>query len=309
MHDARAVFHRHIIAGDYTESPFSGVDPRDKLLVMHAGEVAALIARHHFVRHEFVSGLVILKFKLIGSRLENTVKEGFRHHYCNLLAIIGIKRTHRAIINRRPHAESAVRRQSPRRSRPGQEIRRAPPQHVFFRICNTELSYAGGVFNIAIASGLVQFMRTQARTRHRRIRLDSIAFIKIILFVQLCEEPPHALYIAVIVSDIGILEIHPIAHLVGKFRPLTGVFHHLGTTGGIIIVYAYFGAYVFFLDSEILFHAKFHRQAMGVPSGFTLDLIASHCFIAAHHILYGSGNDMMNAWLAVGRRRAFVKHK
>ena len=51
MHDARAVFHRHIIAGYYTESPFSGVDPRDKLLVMHAGEVAALIARHHFVRH------------------------------------------------------------------------------------------------------------------------------------------------------------------------------------------------------------------------------------------------------------------
>ena len=57
-------------------------------------------------------------------------------------------------------------------------------------------------------------MTTQTSTCGGRIRLDGVTFIEQILVVKLLEQPPQGLNILVVIGDIGIFHIHPIAHLV-----------------------------------------------------------------------------------------------
>ena len=48
---------------------------------------------------------------------------------------------------------------------------------------------------------------------------------------------------------------------------------------------------------------------MGIPAGFSVDLIALHSLVAAHGILESPGHYVMDSRLAVGRRRAFIEYE
>ena len=48
-----------------------------------------------------------------------------------------------------------------------------------------------------------------------RIWLDGVALVEKVLIVELLKQPPQTLYILVIVGDVRVLHVNPIAHLVG----------------------------------------------------------------------------------------------
>ncbi len=152
-------------------------------------------------------------------------------------------------------------------------------------------------------------MRAEARTGGGRIRLDAFPFIQETFFVYLLQEIPQSLYISVVISDIGILHIHPITYAVGKVHPLPGIFHHLGAAGIVILSHTYRLAYILFGDAELFLHAEFHRESVGVPSGLSPDEISCLCLITADGILDAPGHYVMNARHSVGRRRTLEKYE
>ena len=62
------------------------------------------------------------------------------------------------------------------------------------------------------------------------------------------------------------------------------------------------------VKSESFLHFKLHRQSVSVPSGLSRHLVSLHGAISRNHILDNTGEDMSDMRLAVGSRRAIIKH-
>ena len=114
------------------------------------------------------------------------------------------------------------------------------------------------VLNVAVTAGLVQLVARQAGAGGGTIGLNCITLIEQALVIQLLEKIPQCFYILIIISNIRVVGIHPIAHAFSKFCPLTGIFHNLAPAGIIIVVNADALAYVFLGDTEHFLHTKFH---------------------------------------------------
>ena len=98
-------------------------------------------------------------------------------------------------------------------------------------------------------------MATQTRTCHRRIGLNGVTLVQVTFLVELLQQVPQGLNILVIIRDIGVFHIHPVAHLLGQSLPFGSIFHDLCTAGGVVFVHADFLAYIFFFDAQFLLHA------------------------------------------------------
>ena len=117
-----------------------------------------------------------------------------------------------------------------------------------------ELSGTRQVFHVAVASRLVEFVRTQTRSCGRRVGLNSVTLIEIALLVQLFEQVPQGLYVLVVVRDIRMFQVHPITHLTGQFGPLGGVLHHFLAASGIVLVHTNLLADILFRDTQHFLH-------------------------------------------------------
>ena len=112
-----------------------------------------------------------------------------------------------------------------------------------------ELGGTGGVLDISVASRLVELVVGKTGAGRRRVGLYGVALVEQPFAVQLFEHPPQSFYVFVIVGDIRIVHIHPIAHKLGEIAPLRRVGHDLATTGLVILLYAYLAADILFGDA------------------------------------------------------------
>ena len=152
-------------------------------------------------------------------------------------------------------------------------------------------------------------MRRETRSGCRRIRLDSITLVEVAFLVQLLEQVPQGLDILVVVRDVRIVQIDPIAHLLGEVRPLFRVFHHLPTAGGVVLIHADLLTDVLFGDAEHLLHAQLHRQTVRVPARLAAYLITLHGLEAAERILDRTRHNVVNTRHTVRRRRTFEEQE
>ena len=204
------------------------------------------------------------------------------------------------IVDFRSDAEGGVGRQRPRRGSPCDDVT---------AVCEVELGCAGEVLDIAVATGLVEFVRAEACSGGRRVGLNGVTLVEVAFFVELFEQVPECLDVLVVVGDIGVVEVHPIAHLLGEVGPLARVFHHFAPARGVVFVHRNLLADILFGDAEHFLYAQFDGQAMGVPTGFTADLEALHGLEATESVLNGSRHDMVNTRHSVSRRRSFEEQK
>ena len=70
-------------------------------------------------------------------------------------------------------------------------------------------------------------MRAQSGAGSRRIWLDGLSLVEKPLVVNLLEEEPESLDVAVVICDVWIVHVHPVSYTLGHVHPLGGVFHHL----------------------------------------------------------------------------------
>ncbi len=141
------------------------------------------------------------------------------------------------------------------------------------------------------------------------VGLDGVALVEIAFLVELTEEPPYGLDVAVVVCDIGVGHVDPVAHAAGEVFPFAGILHHLAAAGGVVVIDRDFLADVLLGDAEILFNAKFDGETVGVPTGLAFHLIALHGLVAAENVLDGAGQDVVNAGFAIGGGRTFEKYE
>ena len=152
-------------------------------------------------------------------------------------------------------------------------------------------------------------MRTEAGAVCRRIRLNGVALVEQPFVVDFLQEIPQGFNVAVVVGDVRVCHVHPISYALGHVHPLFGIFHHLRAAGGVVFFYRYFGADIRLGDTQLLFHAQFYGQAVGIPTGTAFDLKAGLGLVSANSILDGTGHHMVYARHAVGTGRPFKKDK
>ena len=321
MYDTRTIFGSYIVTGNNAECltgrflPFPvfihchRFHPRNKLFVFHAYQIRSFIFTHYFERNQFVTRLIVFQRQFFRFLVKVSIKQSFRQHYGHLFPSISVVSLHSHIVYFRSYAQCRIRRQCPRSSGPCQEIRRSPFRHFGFRILHLELSYHSGVFHITVTARLVQLVRAQSCSGSRRVRLDGVAFIQQTFVIKLLQEPPQRFNIAVVISDIGILQIHPVTHLMSKVCPLFGKLHHVLTASCVVLGNRNGLSDILFGDMQCLFHTQFHRQSVSIPSGLTLYLEPFHGFIAAESIFNGTRHHVVNTRHTIGRGRSFIKHE
>ena len=143
-------------------------------------------------------------------------------------------------------------------------------------------------------------MAAEACTCGGRIGLDGVALVEQVLVVELLEQPPQALDILVVVGDVGVLHVHPVAHLVGKVGPLGGVHHHVLAATAVVVLNGNLGADVFLGDAQFLLHAEFHGQSVCIPTGLALHLEALHGLETAEGVLQRACQYMVDTRMSVG---------
>ena len=157
-------------------------------------------------------------------------------------------------------------------------------------------------------------MRTQSCSCCRRIRLDGVALIKQSLLIELLEQPPQRLDILVVISDIGIVEIHKVSHLLRQIAPLLCVHHHVLTTLLVVVLrrdvlVALLVVDIGLGDAEFFLHSQLYRQSVRIPASLTLHLETLHRLIAVESILNSTRQHVMDTRMTVGRGRPLKEYK
>ena len=129
-------------------------------------------------------------------------------------------------------------------------------------------------------------MRTEAGAIGRRIGLDCVSFIEQTLVINLLQKVPEGLYITIVVGDIRIVHIDPVAYPLCHIHPLCGIFHDLLTAGRIIFLDRYLGADISLRNPKFLLNTEFDRKTMGIPSGTAAYFEAGLSLVTADSILY-----------------------
>ncbi len=317
--DTRTVLGRHVVARDDAESLIGGVaplaalvrldglDPRQQLLVGHAHELRALVAAHHLVGHQFVSRLVGVEREPLGLLVEVGVEQRLGHHDRGLLACVGVVGAHGRVVDLRTHAQRRVRGERPRRGGPRQKRGGAPALHLGLGREDAELRHDGRVLHVAVAARLVQLVRREARAGGRRVGLDGVALVEQPLVEELLEQPPERLDVFVVVGDVGVLHVDPVAHLARELLPHARELHDGLAAGAVVLLDRDRAADVLLGDAQLLLHAQLDGQAVGVPARLAVDQIALLGLVAAEDVLDRAGHDVVDARHAVGRRGPFVE--
>ena len=211
VYDARTVGGGDVVARDDAERIAVGLYPRNQLFVADADE---------FVAAPALSGDFVGAFHLLGEVGGDEVAG----ENDGLLRLgIGVGAQHLDVFDRRTDGKRGVGGQGPRSGGPGQEVERAVvvAEEFFAQLVadDGELGRAGRVLDVAVAPGLVQFVGRKPGACCGRIGLNGVALVKQPFVEQLFEKPPKGLDVLVVVGDVGVVHVDPVAHLAGEVLP------------------------------------------------------------------------------------------
>ena len=150
-------------------------------------------------------------------------------------------------------------------------------------------------------------MRGQHRAGARAVPVNLVPAVKQVLVGELLQQPPHRFDVAVVVGDVGLFQVHPVADAGGQLVPQRGVLVDRLAAGGVVLGDAEGLDVGAVLQPQRFFDLDLHRQAVGVPAGLALHAVAAHGLVAAEAVLDGARQHVVHAGAAVGRGRPFIK--
>jgi hypothetical protein len=127
--------------------------------------------------------------------------------------------------------------------------------------------------------------------------------------VELRERPPDALDVALVIGDVGVVQVEPEAELLGELRPLFRVAKHAVQAAPDEGLDAVGEDRVLARDPQLLLDLDLDRQAVGVPAGPAGDVEPAHRLVAGEDVLHDTGQRVAVVGKAVGRRRPLVEHE
>ena len=291
MHDSGTVLGGDVIARYHLEGAAAlRGEPRNQLVVGYACELAAL--EFAFKQPEWLLSV------------EPYRHEGLCKHVDCLFTAVRIGGKHPHVVNVRTYAEGRVGRKGPRGGGPGQEEDRKglAAEELLGLLVLDKLELGGhcSVLHVAVAARLVELVGAEAGSRSRGIRLYGEALVEQSLVVDLLQEVPECLYVAVVIGDVRVVHIHPVTYALGEGNPLLRVFHDLGAAGLVVLLHTDLAAYVFLGYTQFLLHTQFDRKTVGVPACTAVHLVAALGLVTADGVLYGPCHHVMYARHAIG---------
>ena len=150
-------------------------------------------------------------------------------------------------------------------------------------------------------------MAGQRRSAAGTIRDDLEALIQQALFPDLLQCPPLGLNIIIFISDIRMLHICPKAYGTGEILPHPFILPDTFLTFFDKWLQSVRFNLIFSIKIQLFFNLQLHRKPMGIPAGFTQNLIALHGAVARNHVFDYARQHMADMRLSVGCRRTVVK--
>ena len=200
----------------------------------------------------------------------------------------------------RVHAERDVGRERPRRSRPGEEVR-------IFQPLSLEAHEHGRFLDVLVP--LRHLVRGERRAAARAVRDDLMPLVQEPLLPDLFQRPPDRLDVLVVVGDVRVFHVRPVAHAFGHFFPFALVFPDAFLAFFDKRLDAVFFDVLLAVHAEHLFHFQLDGQTVRVPARFAQDVLALHRLIAGNDVLHHAGENVADVRLAVCRGRAVVERK
>ena len=303
----------------YLAGALNRLNPFHKLFVVNAFEVGTHCLSYDTVRQHLVGRLVSRHFAFLhfAFGLEVSRQSGRCHHHCSLVGSVWIVGFYYQIFNLRTHTECRVRWQCPRRCGPRKERWLAPgigfDASLLAESCpivfhNGEVHRCSGIFHIAIAAWLVQLVARKSSACAWRIGLNGVTLIEQTLVVELLQEPPKRFDVFVVVSNVRVVEVYKVAHLLGKFTPFGCELHHVCTTSLVVflcrnVFFRFLVVDVFLRNAQFFLHAEFHRQSVCVPASLAMHLKTLHRLVSVESILNGTCQHVVYSRVSVRRGR------
>ena len=125
--------------------------------------------------------------------------------------------------------------------------------------------------------------------------------------MDLLQAPPLGFDIGILVGDIGMLHVDPVADLLGHPFPLVQVLPHALLALGDERLDAVLLDLGLSVQAQRLLHFQLHGQAVRIPSGDAQDALSLHGLVPGDQVLDHPGLDMADMGLAVGRGRPVKK--
>ena len=195
----------------------------------------------------------------------------------------------------RVDAQREVARQGPRGGRPREEV------GVVLAL-DRKANVRGGLLHVLVA--LRDLMRGQRSAAARAVRDDLVALVEQALLVDLLEGPPLGLDVVVVVGDVRVFHVRPVADALGHLLPLGLVL----PDGLLALLDKRLDAVLLDLrlavQAEHLLDLQLDRQAVGIPAGLAQHVVALHGAVARDDVLDRAGLHVADVRLAVGRGRA-----
>ena len=263
MNDARAVAHGYIAVADDIVCLEGRVCRRDALYLGGGfGEQRLIFQTFPLLAELSVYYLILLEMPA-DERLRKDIA-----HSVGLnddIVFVGI------------HAERDVRRQRPGSGRPRENVQ------VILTLYLKARNYRVFLYRLVALRNLV---RGQRRAATGAIGNYLVTLIEKPLLVHLLERPPLGLYILVIVGDVGVVHIDPVADAVAHLFPLALVLPYRLLTlldERLYAVALYLGLAVY---AERLFDLEFDGQTVRIPAGLSQYVIALHCAVTGDYVLH-----------------------
>ena len=196
--------------------------------------------------------------------------------------------------------DGGVRRQRPGRRRPDQEVGAGPGT-----VGEREAHVDRGVDVVLVPEG--DLVVGQRRLVARAVRRDAVVLDEQALVEDGLERPPDALDVARGHGQVGLVEVHPVAHALGHRGERRDVAQRGLLARRVELRDAVLLDVALAREAELLLHRELDREAVAVPAGATRDAVAPHRLEPREEVLERPGLDVVGAGPAVGRRRPLVE--
>ena len=308
--EAGAVRGRHVVGGDdgpavgaggaTLGAALGGVEVVVDRVVVDAHQLRALVGGHD---GGFLAQLLGVGGDQVGSDEDALARED---------ALVVGGDLDEGVFDLRAHGDGRVRGQRPGRGRPDEGqlgARRVLAQLRFETQANRHRVVGAVLVHVVVHLELVV---AQRRAVVPAVGQDAVALVGQALVVELLERPDHGLGVGHVERLVVVLEVHPACLSGDVLFPFLRVAQDGGAAGSVERLDAdatLAGDLGDVLDAELALGLELGGQAVRVPAEATLDAVALHGLVAAHHVLDVAGQEVTVVGQAVGERRAIVEHE
>ncbi len=197
----------------------------------------------------------------------------------------------------------------PRRRRPDEQTRFLSDACLLCPLVHDDRKADEDARVVHLAVALADFAGRESRAALCPPPDDLVALVEQAAVEEGLERPPDALDVALVIGDVGLVEVDPEAEAAGERLPLLCIAKDGFEAFAVELLDAVLLDLVLAMDAEFLADLDFDRQAVRVPAGLPLAVVAAHGAIARKQVLDRTCQAVAGVGQPIGGGRAFVKDK